>query len=410
MHFVAALDRIPGMRCVLVPAGERRHRRGGRLLPHGRQAGRDAAALRPGPGKRPCRTCTTRAAPAPASSTWSATRRPTTVRSMRRSPPTPKAGRGRSRPSCAPAVVEPRRRRRRRGGAGRAHAAGRHRHADPAQRRVVGRRRRGRPRRCRCPLRRQADPHAVQQAARVLREKKNVLLLLGGEALHRALAAARLAHRRDDRRQADDRGLQRPHRARPGPPAARARALSRRRRGQGAGAVRAPDPGQRRAAGRLLRLSGQAEPALHGRAPRSTCSAASSRTPEAALQALVDELGAPAAGIPGNGPKPAIVQRQADAGRSRHRIAAVLPEGAVIVDEIGELRPRLLPQHPCRRAARLAADHGRRDRRRHSASGGEGNRLRGDGRNDRRVLALQADGSAMYTCRACGRRRARSCR
>ena len=30
------------------------------------------------------------------------------------------------------------------------------------------------------------DPHAVKQAARVLREKKNVLLLLGGDAVHAA--------------------------------------------------------------------------------------------------------------------------------------------------------------------------------------------------------------------------------
>ena len=66
------------------PAGERRHRRRRRLLAHGRQAGRDPAALRPGPGQRPGRPAQRAPRPQPASSTSSATRPPTTARSTRR--------------------------------------------------------------------------------------------------------------------------------------------------------------------------------------------------------------------------------------------------------------------------------------------------------------------------------------
>ena len=54
MHFVAALDRVPGMRCVLGPVRGRGDRCGRWLRAHVRQAGGDAAALRAGPGQRAC--------------------------------------------------------------------------------------------------------------------------------------------------------------------------------------------------------------------------------------------------------------------------------------------------------------------------------------------------------------------
>ena len=52
MHFVAALDRKPQMRCVLGPVRGRGDGRGRRLCAHGRQAGGDAAALRTRHGER----------------------------------------------------------------------------------------------------------------------------------------------------------------------------------------------------------------------------------------------------------------------------------------------------------------------------------------------------------------------
>ena len=145
MHFVAALDRIAGMRCVLclqenVVTGAA----DGYYRDH-RQAGRDAAALRAGPRERPGEP---------------AQRAARTLRHRQR---------GR-RPGdlSPPARRAADRRRRRLGAAGLdlgAHrrcrpnrvgedaaaavqaarvAAGRHRDADPAERHVVGRRRRGR--------------------------------------------------------------------------------------------------------------------------------------------------------------------------------------------------------------------------------------------------------------------------
>ena len=52
MHFVAALDRVDGMRCVLGPVRGGRHRCCRRLCPDEREAGRDPAASRPRPRQR----------------------------------------------------------------------------------------------------------------------------------------------------------------------------------------------------------------------------------------------------------------------------------------------------------------------------------------------------------------------
>ena len=52
-----------------------------------------------------------------------------------------------------------------------------------------------------------------------------------------------------------------------------------------------------------------------------------------ALQALVDELGAPAVDIPNNGPTPGIVAGKPTPENLAMTIAAVLPDGAVVVDE-----------------------------------------------------------------------------
>ena len=76
MHFVAALDRVPGMRCVL---GLFEGVVTGAADGYARMSGKPAATLlHCGPGSPTASpTCTTRAAPRAPSSTWSATRPPT---------------------------------------------------------------------------------------------------------------------------------------------------------------------------------------------------------------------------------------------------------------------------------------------------------------------------------------------
>ena len=83
MHFVAALDRIPGMRCVLCL---QENVVTGAADGYYRITGKPAATLlHCGPvSPTALATCTTRGAPAPASSTWLATRRAITGRSMHR--------------------------------------------------------------------------------------------------------------------------------------------------------------------------------------------------------------------------------------------------------------------------------------------------------------------------------------
>ncbi|WP_456316657.1 thiamine pyrophosphate-binding protein [Teichococcus aestuarii] len=99
MHFVAALDRIPGMRCVL---GLQENIVTGMADGYWRMAEKPAATLlHCGPGRPTARpTCTTPAAPAAASSTSWVTRRPIIARWMPSSPPTPRAGRAPSPAGC----------------------------------------------------------------------------------------------------------------------------------------------------------------------------------------------------------------------------------------------------------------------------------------------------------------------
>ena len=83
MHFVAALDRVPGMRCVL---GLQENVVTGAADGYWRMATSRpppcCIAARAWPTASPA--CTTRGGRAAASSTWSATRRSTTGPSMRR--------------------------------------------------------------------------------------------------------------------------------------------------------------------------------------------------------------------------------------------------------------------------------------------------------------------------------------
>ena len=253
------------------------------------------------------------------------------------------------------------------------------------------------------------DPHAVKHAARVLREKKNVLLLLGGEAVHAALAAARLAHRRDDRRQADDRALERPHRARPGPPAARARALSN------DAAVKALAPFEHlilvnavppvgffaypgkpsRHTGR--RRAARAQPLRAGRRkPRCRRWSTSSARRRATFPATARSL-----------PSSKASRRRKT---SPTCIAAVMPEGAVIVDESVSYGRGFF------RNTHAAAPHdwlqimGGAIGAGIPLAVGAAIGLRAQGANDAACSLCRPTARRCTRCRACGRRRARSCR
>jgi len=240
------------------------------------------------------------------------------------------------------------------------------------------------------------DPHAVKHAARVLREKKNVLLLLGGGAVH--ASSQRLAWRIASAT---------------GAKLMTELSNARTERGQGSLPLeRVPYPAD--AALKALApydhliLVNAVPPvgffAYPGKPSRQYKQDAElhvlsrvEQNPEAALQALVDELGAPPADIPGNGPKPAIVKGKPTPENLATNIAAVLPEGAVIVDESVSYGRGFF------RNTHAAAPHdwlqimGGAIGAGIPLAVGAAIGLRAIGANDRRVLALQADGSAMYT-------------
>jgi acetolactate synthase-1/2/3 large subunit len=240
------------------------------------------------------------------------------------------------------------------------------------------------------------DPHAVKHAARVLREKKNVLLLLGGEAVRQR--SQQLAWRIA---------------AATGAKLMTELSNARTERGQGRLPLeRVPYPSD--AAVKALApfdhliLVNAVPPvgffAYPGKPSRqykegAECHVLSrfEQNAEAALQALVDELGAPPAGIPGNGPKPSIVKGKPTPEDLATCIAAVLPEGAVIVDESVSYGRGFF------RNTHAAAPHdwlqimGGAIGAGIPLAVGSAIGLKAMGASDRRVLALQADGSAMYT-------------
>ena len=101
-------------------------------------------------------------------------------------------------------------------------------------------------------------PSQIDEAAGILRRGgAGVLLLLSGTGLSEPGPGLRAPHRRAHRLPADGGRLQRTDGARPGAHPGRSRALCGGRRGKGAGRHEAPDPGRRAQAGDVLRLSGQ---------------------------------------------------------------------------------------------------------------------------------------------------------
>ncbi len=118
--------------------------------------------------------------------------------------------------------------------------------------------------------------------------------------------------------------------------------------------------------------------------------------PEAALQALVDALGAPEAALPDPGPRPGIASGKPTPEGLAQTLAAVMPEGAIVSDESVSFG-RGFYQH-----THAAPAHDWL----HLAGGAIGDGLPVatgaaiGAKGQRRVISLQADGSAMYSLQA----------
>ena len=241
----------------------------------------------------------------------------------------------------------------------------------------------------------QADSHAVRAAARILREKSNVLLLLGGQMAVSDAAQAQ---------------AQRIH-AHTGVRLLAETSNARVPRGRGRLQLeRVPYPADMAIASlaptREIILVGSRAPIGFFAYPNKpskhypedagiTVLTRPEQDAESALRALADELGCPASAIPDPGPRP-----QADRGAPTpeglaRTIAALMPDEAIIVDEAVSYGRGLFPytfaapRHDWLQITGGAIGCGL-PLATGAAMGGGG----------RRVINLQADGSAMYTVQA----------
>uniref|UniRef100_UPI00269052A1 acetolactate synthase large subunit n=1 Tax=Teichococcus rhizosphaerae TaxID=1335062 RepID=UPI00269052A1 len=239
------------------------------------------------------------------------------------------------------------------------------------------------------------DPHAVKTAARILREKKNVLILLGGVALRaegQALAwsAAQATGQRVLAEMSN----------------------ARVQRGRGRLQLeRVPYPADMaidalKWVEHLILVNSKApvgffaypgKPSLHY--PETASVHVLSRYEEdglAALQALVDELGAPQAAIPDPGPRPEPARGAPTPEGLARTLAALMPEGGIVADESVSFGRGFYKE------THAAVPHDWL----HITGGAIGCGMPlatgaaiGAG-GQRRVINLQADGSAMYTLQA----------
>jgi acetolactate synthase-1/2/3 large subunit len=114
---------------------------------------------------------------------------------------------------------------------------------------------------------------------------------------------------------------------------------------------------------------------------------------EDALRALVDELGAPEAPIPSAGPAPEIAKGAPSAEGLAQTIAALMPEGAIVSDE------SISYGHGLYHDTHAAPPHDWL----HLTGGAIGDGLpvatgaAVAGKGERRVIGIQADGAAMYS-------------
>jgi acetolactate synthase-1/2/3 large subunit len=242
----------------------------------------------------------------------------------------------------------------------------------------------------------QADPHAIREAARMLREKRNVLLLLGGAALLEG--AQRLAGRIA---------------AATGAQLMAEGSNARIQRGRGRLSLgrlpleRVPYPVDQAVEAlkwveHLILVNARPPIGFFGYPGKP-----SKHYPEgaqvhvltrfeqdavAALQALVDELGAPEAAIPDAGPRPEPGRGGPVPEAFARTLAATMPEDAVVVDEAISFgrgffaHTHAAPPHDWLQITGGAIGCGIP-----LATGAA------IGAGGRRVIGLQADGSAMYT-------------
>ena len=237
----------------------------------------------------------------------------------------------------------------------------------------------------------QADPHAVKQVARILREKRGVMLLLGGLALREG--AQRQARRIE---------------AATGCRLLAEGSNGRISRGQGRLMLdRVPYVVDQAVAVlaevQHLVLVNSRDPigffGYPGKPSRLYPPAAEihvltrlEQDAEAALAALADELGAPAAAMPDPGARPATPRGALAPEGLAQAVAALMPEGSIIVDESVTYGRGLFPHTYAAPAHEWLQNCG-------GAIGygipvAIGAAVAGAGR---RVIGLQADGSAMYT-------------
>ena len=407
MHFVAALDRVDGMRCVLGAVRGRGDRRGRRLCAHGRAS-------------RPRRCCTSVPASATASptctmparrrrrwSTSSATTRPITASTTRRSTadiedaarpfsdwvrtsPTRRAvaadgaaaiAAARTPPGQVATLILP-------ADTAWNEAAGPARSPAAAGAAVSDDADRRQPRAC-CAA---ASRRCCCSAAPALREQ-------GPRAGGRIAARpARGCWRRPSTAR---------HRARRGAHPVRARSLSGRSGARALAALQAHPAGRqplsrwRSSPIRASRSGSRPRTARSTcwRAPRTT-RAACARMAGRRARRVAQPIAAGRSAI-APAPRRRRTDRRADA---RHALGGAAARERHRGRRGRYRRARLLPADAQRAAARLAAEHGRLDRHRHAAGDRRGGRLPGpQGGEPRRPTAARCT-----RCRRCGRRRART--
>ncbi|UFN48609.1 acetolactate synthase large subunit [Roseomonas sp. OT10] len=236
------------------------------------------------------------------------------------------------------------------------------------------------------------DPKAVQQAARVLREKRNVLILLGGKALRPGAQALawRAAQATGHRIMAEGSNARHP-------------------RGRGRLPLeRVPYPVDVAIEAlswveHLILVNARApvgffaypgKPSVHyPETAQVHVLARFEQDGEAALRALVEALGAPEAAIPDPGPRPEMARGAPTPEGLARTLAAVMPEEAIIVDESVSFgrgffkETQAAPPHDWLMLSGGAIGDGM-PMATGAAIGAGGSR---------RVINLQADGSGMYT-------------
>jgi acetolactate synthase-1/2/3 large subunit len=237
----------------------------------------------------------------------------------------------------------------------------------------------------------EADPHAIRNAARILREKKNVLILLGGPSLREGaqLHAYRIAQATGARLLAEG-------------------SNGRTQRGRGRIALeRVPYYVDQAVDAlkwveHLILVNAKApvgffgypgKPSLHY-PPNAEVHVLTryEHNAEVALAALAEELNAPAIAIPDRGPRPEVVRGAPTPEGLARVLGALMPEGAIIADESVSYGRGFFPEtHNAPPHDWLQITGGAIGCGMPLATGAA------VGGGGRRVINMQADGSAMYT-------------